>query len=309
MALTREDVLQLLEILRQDEGLREEFRRLLLPPDLPAWMQKMDRWTERMDEWTQKADKWMADTDEWKGRVDRWMADTDEWKDRVDRWMADTDEWKQRTDERLERMEKWMAETDEWKRETREWQQKTEKRLARMDKRFMRIESTLGELRGTVKETEYWRKAGRFFGRLFRRVWEDDQTLLERLEQAEAQGLLTPEEVDELLRTNLLLFGEVRRGKFAGQRVLLVGEISATVAPSDVERALGRADIARRADFWAIPFVGGLRWSSGALKRRALSQFVLCGQDGFLQPSPAEDWDAIEQLLAQWQPKGRKGGK
>jgi hypothetical protein len=295
MALTRRDVLQLLELLRRDERLREEFRRLLLPPDLPTWMQRMDRWTERMDAWTQKADERLEKLEGWTQKADRWMAETDEWKRKAD---------------------KWMAETDEWKRRTEEWQQKTDKRLGSLegwtrkaDERFMRIESTLGELREAVKETEYWRKAGRFFGRLFRRVWEDDQTLLERLEQAEAQGLLTPEEVDELLRTNLLLFGEVRRGQFAGQRVLLVGEISATVAPSDVERALGQADIARRADFWAIPFVGGLRWSSGALKRRALSQFVLCGQDGILQPSPAEDWDAIEQLLAQWQPKGRKGGK
>jgi hypothetical protein len=288
MALTRRDVLQLLELLRRDERLREEFRRLLLPPDLPTWMQRMDRWTERVDAWTQKADERLERLEGWTQKADKWMAETDEWKRKADRWMAETDEWKRRTEE-------WQRETDKWKRRT--------------DERLMRIESTLGELRGAVKETEYWRKAGRFFGRLFRRVWEDDQTLLERLEQAEAQGLLTPEEVDELLRTNLLLFGEVRRGKFAGQRVLLVGEISATVAPSDVERALGRADIARRADFWAIPFVGGLRWSSGALKRRALSQFVLCGQDGVLQPPPAEDRDAIEQLLAQWQPKGRKGGK
>jgi hypothetical protein len=248
----------------------------------------MDRWTERVDAWTQKADERLERLEGWTQKADKWMAETDEWKRKADRWMAETDEWKRRTEE-------WQRETDKWKRRT--------------DERLMRIESTLGELRGAEKETEYWRKAGRFFGRLFRRVWEDDQTLLERLEQAEAQGLLTPEEVDELLRTNLLLFGEVRRGKFAEQRVLLVGEISATVAPSDVERALGRADIARRADFWAIPFVGGLRWSSGALKRRALSRFVLCGQDGILQPSPAEDWDAIEQLLAQWQPKGRKGGK
>ncbi len=281
MALTREDVLQLLEILRQDEGLREEFRRLLLPPDLPAWMQKMDRWTERMDEWTQKADKWMADTDEWKGRVDRWMADTDEWKGRVD---------------------KWMAETDEWKRETREWQQKTEKRLARMDKRFMRIESTLGELRGAAKETEYRQKAPMLFSSLLRHLRDGQHEVAERLREAVRAGKVSLDEALELRRTDLLLLGEVAQGKWEGQTILVVTEISAAVSRADVERAIRRARIAQRLGFWALPCVSGERWSQPAVKRWALKQALLCGEDGVLYPSPEADWDAVEQLLAHWQP-------
>jgi hypothetical protein len=281
MALTREDVLQLLEILRQDEGLREEFRRLLLPPDLPAWMQKMDRWTERMDEWTQKADKWMADTDEWKGRVDRWMADTDEWKGRVD---------------------KWMAETDEWKWETREWQQKTEKRLARMDKRFMRIESTLGELRGAAKETEYRQKAPMLFSGLLRHLRDGQHEVAERLREAVRAGKVSLDEALELRRTDLLLLGEVAQGKWEGQTILVVTEISAAVSRADVERAIRRARIAQRLGFWALPCVSGERWSQPAVKRWALKQALLCGEDGVLYPSPEADWDAVEQLLAHWQP-------
>jgi len=274
MALTREDVLQLLEILRQDEGLREEFRRLLLPPDLPAWMQKMDRWTERMDEWTQKADK----------------------------WMADTDEWKQRTDERLERMEKWMAETDEWKRETREWQQKTEKRLARMDKRFMRIESTLGELRGAAKETEYRQKALMLFSSLLRHLRDGQHKVAERLREAVRAGKVSPEEELELRRTDLLLLGEVAQDKWEGQTILVVTEILAAVSRADVEGAIRRAMIAQRLGFWALPCVSGERWSQPAVKRWALKQALLCGEDGVLYPSPEADWDAVEQLLAHWQP-------
>jgi hypothetical protein len=267
MALTREDVLQLLEILRQDEGLREEFRRLLLPPDLPAWMQKMDRWTERMDEWTQKADKWMADTDEWKGRVDRWMA-----------------------------------ETDEWKRETREWQQKTEKRLARMDKRFMRIESTLGELRGAAKETEYRQKAPMLFSSLLRHLRDGQHEVAERLREAVRAGKVSLDEALELRRTDLLLLGEVAQGKWEGQTILVVTEISAAVSRADVERAIRRARIAQRLGFWALPCVSGERWSQPAVKRWALKQALLCGEDGVLYPSPEADWDAVEQLLAHWQP-------
>lgn len=224
MALTREDVLRLLEILRQDEGLREEFRRLLLPPDLSVWMQKMDRWTERMDEWTQKADKWMADTDEWKGKVD-----------------------------------KWMAETDEWKREAREWQQKTEKRLARMDKRLMRIESTLGELLGAAKETEYRQKAPMLFSSLLRHLRDGQHEVAERLREAVRAGKVSPEEALELRRTDLLLLGEVTQGKWEGQTILVVTEISAAVSRTDVERAIRRAMIAQRLGFWALPCVSGER--------------------------------------------------
>ncbi|MFA0751081.1 MAG: hypothetical protein SLRJCFUN_001484 [Candidatus Fervidibacter sp.] len=281
MALTREDVLRLLEILRQDEGLREEFRRLLLPPDLSVWMQKMDRWTERMDEWTQKADKWMADTDEWKRR---------------------TDEWEQRTDERLERMEKWMAETDEWKREAREWQQKTEKRLARMDKRLMRIESTLGELLGAAKETEYRQKAPMLFSSLLRHLRDGQHEVAERLREAVRTGKVSLEEALELRRTDLLLLGEVAQGKWEGQTILLVTEISAAVSRADVERAIRRAMIAQRLGFWALPCASGERWSQPAVKRWALKQALLCGEDGVFYPSPEADWDAVEQLLAHWQP-------
>jgi hypothetical protein len=81
------------------------------------------------------------------------------------------------------------------------------------------------------------------------------------------------------------------------------------VAREDVERAIKRAQIARRAGLWAVPLVSGSRWSSQALKRWAVSEAVLCGQNGVLQPSPTEDWDAIEELLARWRPEGKREKK
>jgi len=217
LALTAKDVLRLIELLRQNDWLRDELRRVLLPHDFEGWMKS--------------------------------------------------------TSERL-----------------------------------MRIESALGELRGLAKELDYWRKAGRFLSRLLRNVREVGQEILEQLEKAEAEGSISPKESDELLQADLLLMGEVRKGKFAGQSILLVCELSATVAREDVERAIKRAQIARQAGFWALPLVNGSRWSSQALKRWAISEAVLCGQNGVLQPSPMEDWDAVENLLARWRPeaKGKK---
>ncbi|MCS7263477.1 MAG: hypothetical protein NZ805_01440 [Armatimonadetes bacterium] len=211
MALTTKDVLRLIELLQQNEWLREELKRVLLPPNFEAWM---------------------------KG----------------------------------------------------------------VDERLMRIESTIGELRGSAKESEYARKAKRFLGRLVKNIREDEEALFEQLDDAEAKGKISAEEITELLRSDLLFFGEVRRGKFSGQSILLICEVSVTVSREDVQRSLERVQIARRAGFWAIPLVTGARWSSAALKKWALSENVLCGENGVLQPSPDTDWEAVERLLTAWKP-------
>jgi len=213
MALTTKDVLRLIELLQQNEWLRDELRRILLPPNFEAWM---------------------------KG----------------------------------------------------------------VDERLMRIESTLGELRDAVRESEFARKARRFLGRLAKNIREDEDAVFGKLYEAEAKGKVSAKEVNELLRADLLLLGEVKRGRFAGQTILLVCEISTTVSREDVQRSLERAQIARRTGFWAVPLVSSARWSSPALKKWALSENVLCGQDGDLQSSPNTDWDAVEQLIATWKPNG-----
>ena len=189
MALTAKDVLRLIELLRQNDWLRNELRRVLLLHDFEDWMKSMDE-------------------------------------------------------------------------------------------RLMRIESALGDLRGLAKELDYWRKAGRFLSRLLRNVRETGQEILERLEKDEAEGSISPKDSDELLRADLLLMDKVRKGKFAGQSILLVCELSAMVAREDVERAIKQAQIACQAGFWAVPLVNGPRWSSQALKRWAISEAVLCGQNG-----------------------------
>jgi len=226
VALTEKDVLRLIELLQQNEWLRDELRRVLFPPNLEAWMKDVDRWMKGVD-----------------------------------------------------------------------------KRLAVVDRRLMKIESTLGELRGAIKEGEYARKAKRFLGGLVKNLREGDEAIRERLERAEAEGKISADEFSELLRADLLLLGEVRRGEFVGQTVLLVCEVSATVSREDVVRSVKRAEIARRAGIWAIPLVTGIRWSSAALRKWAISENVLCGQNGELQPSPETDWAAVEKLLAAWKPK------
>ncbi|MFN4180497.1 MAG: hypothetical protein ACK4I8_09300 [Armatimonadota bacterium] len=214
MALTTRDVLRLIELLQQNEWLREELRRILFPPNFDTWM---------------------------KG----------------------------------------------------------------VDERLMRIESAIGELRGSAKESEYRQRAPLIFGSLLTQIHNGQEEVAERLRVAVTQGLISTEEATELRRTDLLLMGKLWKGKWAGREILLVVELSVTISREDVERALKRADIARKLGFWAIPCVGGEKWSRPAVKQWALSESVLCYENGVLKPSPDTDWETVEKLLVVWKPIGR----
>ncbi len=211
MALTTKDVLRLIELLQQNEWLRDELRRILLPPNFEAWMKSVDE-------------------------------------------------------------------------------------------RLMRIESAIGELRGSAKESEYRQKDPLIFGSLLAQIQDGQEEIAERLRVAVTQGLISPEEAVELRRSDLLLTGKLWKGKWSEQEILLVVELSATVSRADVERALKRATIAQKLGLWAVPCASGEKWSRPAVKQWALSESVLCGENGILEPSPETDWEAVERLLANWKP-------
>ncbi len=171
-----------------------------------------------------------------------------------------------------------------------------------VDERLMRIESAIGELRGSAKEGEYRQKAPLIFSSLLAQIRDGQEEIAERLRVALTQGLISPEEAVELRRSDLLLIGKLWRGKWAEQEILLIVELSATVSREDVDRALRRATIAQKLGFWAVPCASGEKWSRPAVKQWALSESVLCGENGILEPSPETDWEAVERLLATWKP-------
>lgn len=113
-----------------------------------------------------------------------------------------------------------------------------------------------GLVRGWIHEDRY-----RTRSRRYRRLVLDPHILSpeEReafLRQAEAAGRLTPEEAAELEEADVLVRG---RSRATGGEVFLVVEVSATVDTDDVERAVERAEILRRAEPGAevIPMVAG----------------------------------------------------
>ena len=153
----------------------------------------------------------------------------------------------------------YRAETDRRFAELAEAQRRTEESLAahraETDRRFaelamaiqalaQRVDNLGGQVRGWVHEDRY-----RTRPRRYRRLLLDPHILSteERealLRQAEAAGRLTPEEAAELEDADVLVRG---RSRATGGEAFLVVEVSAKVDTDDVERAVERAEILRKA--------------------------------------------------------------
>ncbi len=122
-----------------------------------------------------------------------------------------------------------------------------------------------------------------------------------KLDEAENQGLVAPQETDFVMAADLLWMGTIRRGKFMDETLVLIGETSWTIERDDVERAVRKAEILKRTGVWAVPFVSGSGWVDEKLREDALKRNVLCVIDGKIEPSRAE-WEQLEQTLAYWKP-------
>ena len=108
-------------------------------------------------------------------------------------------------------------------------------------------------------------------------------------------------EADFVMAADLLWMGTIRKGNFAGEVIVFVGENSWTIDWDDVERAAKTAEILKRAKVWAVPFVGGSEWASSEVREEALERKILCIVDGKVEPS-RDNWEQLEQTLAFWKP-------
>ncbi len=163
------------------------------------------------------------------------------------------------------------------------------------------LKQDVGTLKGKVLEVDRAMKAANIFGLLLRNGRSASEFVSSKLDEAESQGILTPQEADFVMAADLLWMGVIRRGKFTGETLVLIGEISWTIERDDVERAVRKAEILRKVGVWAVPFVSGSEWVDEKLREDALKQNVLCVVDGRIEPSRA-DWEQLEQILAYWKP-------
>jgi hypothetical protein len=173
--------------------------------------------------------------------------------------------------------------------------------MAKVDSRLDSLEKDMGILKGKVLEVEYRTKAASIFGMILRGGREASEFVSGKLEEAEIQGTVSPQEADFVMAADLLWMGTIRKGKYAGEVIVFVGENSWTIDWDDVERAAKKAEILKRARVWAVPFVGGSEWASSEVREEALERKILCIVDGKVEPS-RDNWEQLEQTLAFWEP-------
>jgi len=139
----------------------------------------------------------------------------------------------------------------EHRQEFLEYRAQTDRRLDRVEARLDRVERRqedhsrdLGELKSMRLEALYRENPGLFRPLLRRAAILPDSRKLEILEEAEAAGRITGEEVDRAAPLDLLVEGFHRRGD---RRVYLAVEVSWLGSTEDVARAAERAGVLARA--------------------------------------------------------------
>ena len=135
------------------------------------------------------------------------------------------------------------------------------------------------------RSMRYRNTPGSFFGRWIKRpVVADLNDLRDLLEPH-----LTPDEVDDALLTDLVIKGNSLQPP--RQEIWLVVEVSAVVDRHDIDRAVRRAGLFRRAGLAAVPVVAGETTTSGG-NEAARDEAVAVLQDGqrFLWPEATAKW-------------------
>jgi chaperonin cofactor prefoldin len=127
-----------------------------------------------------------------------------------------------------------------------------------------RLEGDLSRLRGSDLERRYRENIRRFFAPVVRHPRPaSDDGIYRLLDDALARGALTDEEITEIERADLIVFGIDRQ---TTEPVYLVAELSWTVGPDDVRRALERARLLAQAGVPARPVVGGYQLTGAAVR-------------------------------------------
>ncbi len=310
MALTQDQralVEAILRTLREEPALLEELRRLLVPeivvflPDLKTIAERQtaieERLTRELNAVWDAISALRQEVAELRTEV-RGIAERQE---RMEQRLEQMEQRQERMEQRLEqmeqrqeRMEQRLEQMEQRQERMEQRQDRMEQRQDSMERRLQRVETDVGHLKGKVQEITYRTNFLDYFGFWVLRAEDPHRRLWDRIDEALNKNLITFEELDELRDADLRWLGVLRRGKFAGQEVLIVAEFSWTVHSEDIVRALRRTEIARKAGFWAVPLVAGVEWESDELKAEALGKGIICVDDGRVEPM---DWD---EVLAKW---------
>ena len=289
MAFDVRDYLELLRLLQEHPEWRAELRRLLLTDELLA----LPEIVRELVEAQRRTEEQIAVLVEAQRRTEERVGGVEERVGRVEEQIAALAEAQRRTEERVGYIEEQVAALAEAQRQMQEQIRQLTSSIALLAEQVRslveaqkHLDATVGGLKGRMLELMYQSKAVAYFGPLLRRPRVVDLSAL--LEVLEAH--LSPEEFHDVLQLDLLVSGRPRLQPEAPE-VFLAVEISSVIDERDVERALRRSALLRRAGFRTIPVVAGERATLGA-EDEARAHHVAVLQDGrvFLWAEALHAW-------------------
>ncbi len=224
----------------------------------------------------------LAEKPEWRAQL-RPLILGDEF-DRLPRIVEELAEAQQRTEARVEELAEAQRRTEARVEELAEAQRRTESRIEGLTGRVedlteaqRRTESRLQEMgekidaltasikmlsdqftddTGALYEVRFERKAPSLFGQWLRKPRVITLNELERVDEAEMSGALSPFDASQLRALDIIIQGLDKRESGYPETLLAV-EVSRTLDDTGLDRAEARARLLARLGYRALPAVGG----------------------------------------------------
>jgi hypothetical protein len=142
---------------------------------------------------------------------------------------------------------------------------------------FQKIVDDVAKLKEFFLEDRYHSRAAMYFSKLIRRTRAiDHDDLCQLLDDAQDQGILTEQEREDLVQTDVVVRG---RRRTDGEEVYLIVEVSWGIGVSDVQRASRRARTFTKLGWQTMPVVAG-GWLSADARQAAQQEGVVAILDG-----------------------------
>jgi len=185
-------------------------------------------------------------------QTERRIAELAEKQARTEQQVAALAEAQKSMEQRLSRFESTVADLVEAQTKLTLAQEETEKALKELIQQVNTHEQRLAKLDGRTLEMQFRDKAAAYLGRVLRRT----RVVSVGDIADELEGVLTPDEWDDLRMADIILSG---RADVGGRKadVFVVVEVSVTVDATDVERAARRAALLRKKGWKAIAVTAG----------------------------------------------------
>ncbi len=296
MAFGVSDFHELVSLLEQHPEWRRELRLLLLSDELlalPDLVRDMAEGQKRTDETVRELVESQKRTDEIVRELVQSQKRTDEQirqlTARVDDLTQRLEQLTARVDDLTQRLEQLTARVDSLAQRLEQLTARVEQlgqrleeltaSVASLARSMERVSQDVAKMKGYYLEQRYYQRAPAYFSKIVRRVravsYED---LCRLLDDAMDAGTLTEEERDDLIETDVVVYGRKRTD---GEEVYLIVEVSWGIGPSDVSRASQRARTFSKLGWQTLPVVAG-EWADDDAKEAARRNGVVILLDGGL---------------------------